>query len=151
MSEDNKPFTLKEAVLARVPELDGLTGAGRRDDGIVAYLAAELVTTLRHYDQAKARARSALANAGRQVKEQQGYLDSGYSPQPTWLAQAAEAYATESAAMKAAADRAMEQAYILRKLIDERAEDAVETATRMGMQLKPGKPVPAFPSESKEG
>lgn len=150
MSED-KVFTLKEAVLARVPELDGLASSGRRDDGLVAYLAVELVSTLRHYDQAQARARNALANAGRQVKDQQGYLDSGYSPQPMWLAQAAEAYTTEAATMKASAERAMEQAFILRKLIDEQTEDAVETAARMGMQLKPGKPVPAFPSESKEG
>lgn len=150
MSDIKKPLTLRESVLLRVPELEGLADRARRDDSVVTYLAVELSHTLHRYEQAERRARNALANAGRQVKEQQGYLDSGYAPMPGWLEQATDSYSTEAAVMRTAADRAMEQAHVLRKLIDEQAEDASETAARMGMKLVGQPPVPAFPREQRE-
>lgn len=148
MSESKKPMTIRESVLARVPELEGLAESGRRDQTLVAYLAVELRSTLHRYDEAERRARNALLNAGRQVKEQQGYLDAGYSPLDTWLVQAAQSYATEAATMKATAEHALEQAFILQKLIAEQTAEVAETAARMGIQVTPvGEAKLAFPRE----
>lgn len=150
MSESKKPLTLRESVLTRVPELEGLADRARRDDSVVTYLAVELSHTLHRYEQAERRARNALANAGRQVKEQQGYLEAGYAPMPGWLEQATDSYSTEAAVMRTAADRAMEQAHVLRKLIEEQAEKAAETAARMEIQLNAQPRVPEFPRESEQ-
>jgi hypothetical protein len=137
VSQPKKPMSLKESVLDRVPDLEALARRHPASTDLVAELASDLVSTLHSYGGAERRARAALGNVRRHADAQQNHIDGGYAPTPTWLLQAAQSYESESTAMHALAARAMEQAYVLRRLLGEQPDTA-------------GIRQPAFPRERKQ-